>query len=441
VGPAAAPGPTSRSLSADVLVTFAGKVAVILLQVAGTVLIARRLGPGGRGTVAVASGLVIVLQQFGSLGLVSANPYFGLRHGARVERILANSLALGALAGAALAALVLLAKLLLPSTVRGLDWADVGIVAAAIPGALLFLYLQGIVLGAGRMVAYNVIEVAQNTVALAALAVGLYVLHMGVTGSIVVVASVYSLGAVAYLILLRARVTRIGRIDVPLARRMLRYAFRIYVAGFISFLIIRLDLFLVNGYLGSRAAGLYATAAGLADAMFTLPMVIGLNVFPRIAGGGDTQTTASVFRLVSLVYGALVLLSAILAGPAIHLLYGHRFAYSATLYYWLAPGVLSLGLVTVLSQHFAGKGFPLGAMAVWFVGLAVNVAINLALLPSQGTYVAALSSSVAYTLLLVLHIRLFGRESGGARQLIPRRGELSALGRALLRRAPPAAPS
>ena len=435
--PAAAPGPTSRSLSGDVVLTLGGKVSVILFQVAGTVLVARQLGPAGRGTVAVAAALVLVLQQLGSLGLVSANPYFGVRDRSNLDRILANSIAFGAITGAALAGLVLLGKLLVPAAVRGLSWTDVGIVAAAVPAALLFLYLQGILLGEGRMLAYNLIEVGQNLVSLVALAVGLFVLGMGVTGAIAVLVGVYYLGTAAYLVLLRVRVTQVGRVDLGLARRMLRYAFRIYVAGFIAFLIIRLDLFLVNGYLGSRQAGLYAVAAGLADALFTLPLVIGLNVFPRIAAGGSTETSAAVFRLVSLVYGAIVLVSALLAGPVIHLLYGTAFAGSATLYHWLAPGVLSLGLVTVLSQHFAGRGFPLQAMAVWFVGLGVNLAINLLFLPSEGTYIAALSSSVAYTLLLALHIGLFAREPGGARQLIPRRGELSALARALLHRSAP----
>jgi O-antigen/teichoic acid export membrane protein len=435
--PAAAPGPTSRSLSGDVGLTFVSKIAVVLCQVAGTVLIARQFGPAGRGTVAVASALVLVCQQLGNLGLATANPYFGLRDRSILNRILANSIVFSALVGVALGALSLLAKLLVPATVRGLSWADVGIVAAAIPAALLFLYLQGMLLGEGRMLAYNLVEAAQSLLSLVALAIGLYVLGIGVTGSIAVVVGIYYLGAAAYLYLLHTRTVRVGRVDLALGRRMLSYAFRVYVAGFIAFLIIRLDLFLVNGYLGSHQAGLYSVAAGLADAMFVLPMVIGLNVFPRIAGGGTAETSAAVFRLVALVYGAMVLVSALLAGPAIRLLYGEAFAGSVSLYYWLAPGVLSLGLVTVLSQHFAGRGFPFQAMAVWFVGLAVNLGINLLFLPRYGTYIAALSSSVAYTLLLVLHIRLFSSEVGGARELVPRPSEAFALGQALLRRPAP----
>jgi O-antigen/teichoic acid export membrane protein len=88
----------------------------------------------------------------------------------------------------------------------------------------------------------------------------------------------------------------------------------------------------------------------------------------------------------------------------------------------------------VLAQHFAGRGFPFTAMAVWFAGLAVNLGINVAFLSSHGTYIAALSSSIAYTLLLILHVRMFVGETGGWRALIPRPMELVALIRALIGR-------
>jgi O-antigen/teichoic acid export membrane protein len=438
--PAAAPGPTSRALTSDVLLTFGGKLAVVVLQVVGMVLIARRLGPAGRGYVGVALALLLLLQQLGSLGLPTANPYFGLQDRDDLERIVANSVAVALIVGACLGGLALLVRLLLPATVRGLSWLDMGLVAVAIPGALLFLYLQSILLGEGRMVAYNVVEAGQSLLSTMLLAIGLYALGMRVTGSIAVLTSVYWLGAVVFLALLRAHTSRVGRVDVGLVRRMTGYAFRIYLAGFLAFLIIRLDLFLVNGFLGARQAGLYGVAGSLADGLFILPLVIGLNVFPRVAGGAEASTSAAVFRLVTLVYGLIVIVSVVLAGPVIKLLYGPAFTASAGLYRWLAPGVFALGLVTVLSHHFAGRGFPMRAMVVWFFALAVNVAINLAFLPSNGTYVAALSSSIAYTLLLVLYMPLFARDVGGVRELVPRPRELVALTQALLRRAVTAVP-
>jgi O-antigen/teichoic acid export membrane protein len=435
--PAPAPGPTSRALTADVLVTMSSKVAVILLQVAGMVLIARKLGPAGRGYVGVALAVLLLAQQLGSLGLTTANPYFGVKDRDSLGHNVANSIFAALVVGALLGGLCLLVRAALPNVVRGLSWFDVGLIAIALPGALLFLYLQSVLLGEGRMVGYNVVEAGQSVLSTILLAVGLYALGMGVTGSIAILTCIYWVGAVAFLFLLLAKSVPIGRVNPGLARRMLAYAFRIYLAALLSFLIIRLDLLLVNGYLGASQAGLYSVAGALADGLFVIPLVIGLNVFPRVAGGADVTTSAAVFRLVTLVYGAIVILSVILVGPVISLLYGSAFDASAGLYRWLAPGVFSLGLVTVLSYHFAGRGFPLQALLVWFIGLGVNLAINLLFLPEHGTYIASLSSSVAYTLLLVLYVRLFAREAGGLRELIPRPRELTALVRALLRRSAP----
>jgi O-antigen/teichoic acid export membrane protein len=158
--------------------------------------------------------------------------------------------------------------------------------------------------------------------------------------------------------------------------------------------------------------------------MFVLPMVIGLNLFPRVARGDPTDASAEVFRSVAVLYGLFCLATVPIAGIAIRAFFGGEFAGATSLYYWLLPGIYSLGLLTILSQHFAGRGFPPRAVAIWFVGLALNVALNLALLPGRGAWVAALTSSVTYTVLLVLHMWLFAREAGGYDALRPRLGEV-----------------
>jgi O-antigen/teichoic acid export membrane protein len=204
---------------------------------------------------------------------------------------------------------------------------------------------------------------------------------------------------------------------------MLRYGGRIYVATLLAYVIIRVDLLLVNGYKGAAQAGLYSVAVALADGMLVLPTVVGLILLPRVAGGAGDEVTAAVFRVTALLYGVLCLVTIPLAGPAVRLAFGGPFAGSVSLYLWLLPGIYSLGMTTVLANHFAGRGFPRQAMLVWFAGLAVNLAMNLVLLPRYGTVVASVSSSVAYTLLLVLHMRLFSRDVG-LRRLIPRLHEL-----------------
>ena len=109
-----------------------------------------------------------------------------------------------------------------------------------------------------------------------------------------------------------------------------------------------------------------------------IPAVVGVNLFPRVARGGPDEMSAGVFRSFFLLYAGFCLLTVPLA-PVVYpraLRRGLRRRRRPVLVA-RCPACSALGMLTVLSHHFAGRGFPLEAMLVWFVGLAVNVAMNL----------------------------------------------------------------
>ncbi|HEV8601965.1 MAG TPA: oligosaccharide flippase family protein [Gaiellaceae bacterium] len=428
--PSIVPATQPARLRTDVFLTMGGKAASLLVGLLMVVLIARELGPSRQGLFAVAFSLTLMLIHLGGLGLTTANPYFTAREPDWRPRIVANAVWLAGGLGLALVAVGVGVKLVAPGSLEGLGWAPLAVAFAGAPGALAALFLQSVLLGEGRIVAYNGIEVAQFSLTLLALAAGFWLLDFQITGTLAVITASRFGSALAYLAFLRQP---LRWLDLALARRMLAYSFRAYLAIVASFLVIRLDLLLVNGYLGSRQTGLYSIAATVADGMFVLPMVVGLNLFPRVARSGESQETAEVFRSVAVLYGLVCLATVPLAGPAIRLVFGDDFDGSVSLYYWLLPGIYCLGLLTILAHHFAGRGYPIQAAAVWFVGLGLNLAINVAFLPGRGPWVAALASSIAYAVLLGLHIRLFVREAGGYGAVRPRPFEVVRFVRTALR--------
>lgn len=423
-----------RRLRSDVILMFGSKVFVLLMNVVATVVVARALGPSGRGVLAVAVALTGTLVQFGTLGFATANPYFAARDPGSRARVVSNTVWLAAVVGTALVLVGLGLKALAPGAVADLNWLELCIALAGVPAALATPLLQAILLGEARTVAYNVTEGAFSVVPVIVLVVGFTVFDFDVTGALLVMVGGYYLGAGTYLVMLMRHRPPLRDPDFSFFAEMAKYGFRIYVATLLAFLVIRLDLLLVNGYLGATEAGYYSVAVALVEGMYLLPTVVGINLFPRIARGGPDQMSAEVFRSMAVLYGLLCLISIPFASPAISYLFGTRFEPATELYYWLLPGAFSLGMLTILSHHFAGRGFPLEAMLIWFVGLAVNLAMNLVLLAEYGTYIAALSSSVAYTLLLVLHMRLFARDSGGYRALKPSLREVVRFVRVALRR-------
>ena len=413
--------PAPARLRTDVFLTFGGKTTVLALGFAIVAVVARELGTAETGSFLVAYSLTLLLSQVGGLGLTTANPYFAAREPSRISQIVSNSLWLAAVLGTALALAGASIKVLFPGALEGLGWAPLIVTLVGLPGGLATYLLQSVLLGEGRMVAYNGIEAAQTAVTLLAISVGFIAFDFRLTGTLAVIVVTRYVAALAYLTLLPRQASLFDR---QLARRMLAYGFRAYVAIVLSYLIVRVDLLLVNAFLGRKEAGLYGVAATIADGMFVIPMVISINLFPRVARGDPLQASAEVFRSVAVLYGLLCLLTVPVAGPAITTFFGDSYSGATNLYYLLLPGIYAYGLVTILSSHFAGRGFPRAVIVVWIFGIALNLALNVLLLPGRGAWVASVTSSVSYVILLVLHMWLFAREAGGYGVMRPRAREV-----------------
>src|SRR5881397_471759 len=98
------------------------------------------------------------------------------------------------------------------------------------------------------------------------------------------VGSQFAAGGLWLALLMRGG-ARLDRMDSVLMWRMLRYAFRAYLATLTAFLVIRIDILMVNGLLGARDAGLYSVAVALGDGLYIIPAVIAVNLFARVARG------------------------------------------------------------------------------------------------------------------------------------------------------------
>jgi O-antigen/teichoic acid export membrane protein len=191
------------------------------------------------------------------------------------------------------------------------------------------------------------------------------------------------------------------------------------VVTLLAYLLIRIDLLLVNAIQGSKAAGQYSVAVALADGLYLLPMSLSVNMFARLARGADRELSVRVFHLVAVGFLVVCAIAAALAAPAIRFLFGPAYHPAISLFLWLLPGVYCLGVLNVIAYHFAGHGLPKELALVWVPGLAINLVLDLTLLPDHGTYIASIASSAAYALVLVLHLRMFARWLGGWSLLRP----------------------
>ena len=184
VEPEAYVPPAPARLRTDVFLTFGGKVIVLGLGFALVAVVARELGTSDTGSFLVAYSLTILLSQIGGLGLTTANPYFAAREPSRIPQIVANSLWLAAGLGTVLALAGASIKVIFPGALEGLGWAPLIVTLIGLPGGLAAFLLQSVLLGEGRMVAYNGIEASQTALTLVAVVAGFVFFDFGLTGTL-----------------------------------------------------------------------------------------------------------------------------------------------------------------------------------------------------------------------------------------------------------------
>jgi O-antigen/teichoic acid export membrane protein len=422
--------------SGDVAATFSARLLLVGLGVASSVLTARALGPGGRGILATLGALSGIGLQLGNLGLHASNTYQVSRDHSLLGGLWANSRRTSWAIGLGLALLTVALALALPGILGEIRFSLLLPSVACIPFQLLVLFGLNLLVGLGRVPLFNALEVTFRGVGVGALFVVLVVLRRDIRWVLMLNFAVAVGGAVVVSRVLGRRLRETGgassRTDLALFRTSVGYGARAYTAALLAYLIVRSDMLLVNTLRGTSDAGIYSIAVQVADLIYLLPMSIGMVLFPRLTRHqeGDPVFAMKVTRHTAFFLLLLCLAAAILARPAVGLLYGPGFLPAVTALWWLLPGIWAYGVANQIATQLASSGMPLPAVLIWIPPLLLNVVLNLAWIPRWGINAASASSSLCYILVLVLHLALWKKRIRGSvgEALLLRRSDIREIG-------------
>lgn len=179
------------------------------------------------------------------------------------------------------------------------------------------------------------------------------------------------------------------------------------------------DRLLIGWLLGAEAAGTYAVAYAVADRpMGILAAWLGMSFLPaaiaamerqgRDAAGSVVGGSVEIYSFVALPAGVGLML---VAEPLCAVLAGAEFREDATR---IVPWIAAAGILHGLMMHSASHPFLLagrtrGLVSTMVVAAAINVGLNLLLLPSLGVIAAAYSTVAAYALGLAVRTVLARR--------------------------------
>jgi O-antigen/teichoic acid export membrane protein len=166
-----------------------------------------------------------------------------------------------------------------------------------------------------------------------------------------------------------------------------------------SFFSYRLDVFVVNYFLDTSQVGLYALGVIISEALWQLPAIVAVALFPRTARTlqeGAEAFTCMILRQVSFITIVAALLIAATSPFVIPLVFGARFAPSVPVIWWILPGTVALAVGKVIAADLTARGLNIHLPISAFIGLALTLMLDFILIPKMGIQGAALASSVAY---------------------------------------------
>ena len=390
---AADTGSMARRAAATMGVHF----AVVVVLGVSSVLLARGLNPAGRGTYGLVIGVSWIAAAVGHLSVEQANVLRWQRGDDR--RAIASTSFLLGLAGGAGAALV--AWLAIAYLGAGSFSADdrrlVAIVLPSVPLTILAGYLVGLHVLADRLRRVNVIRLVTATSQLAGLGA------LWATGRLNVTAAaalwVAALAAAPVLLLAPGLSLRPRFVSRRVASSLMRTGLKYHPGMAALFLLRRVDLLILNAYVGRRELGLYAVAVLLAELLLLPGKSIAQVVLPRQVAGSLEEAaayTARVVRVNTLVglAGALALAAA--SPVLIRLAYGSEFVGSIPAFLALLPGVVAVALTRPITAILVRLDRPWVVSTICIAAFVLNVGLNLALIPLLGIVGASLASSLAY---------------------------------------------
>jgi O-antigen/teichoic acid export membrane protein len=386
-------------LARSVTVNIAGTAVSLVVAFVASILLARWLGPSGRGLLAIMVQSANVVFALSALGVPVAVTYYASRPDVSSQRLLGNSLLSAAVLAVVFVPLFWLLRGPIGDLVaRGHSGSAWVLAGALVPLTFLDWSTHNQLLGTLRFVRFNVLVVVSRLAYVAAICALVGAGGLGVTGGLAALGLASAVMVVGSLPpLLRGGPPVVDR---GLFRALVRYGSRVQVGTILQLLNYRFDVFILQFFRPLREVGYYVAASVLAELVITLANAFQSSVLPLVSHyEGDEQqaaTTRASLRHHGILAFAATLANAAFAPLVIVYAYGASFHPSLVPVFILLPGMWFLGTGTVVAGDLRGRGRPGLSSAVAAASVIVTVALDFALIPPFGIAGAAVASVAAY---------------------------------------------
>lgn len=396
-----------------VAMTVGVSFGIVALQLVQGVLLARLLGPEGRGEYATAvlyGQTLLYIGLFGAIEVVcrhAANPRIkreSLRRTAVRLSMLTSSLTI--------ILVMLLSTFALPDDKRYL-WPLAIVCAFSILGQQVMLIVSAVDRGRGDFTRFNRLRMFAAAIFPALLLCWAMVAQPTITSTcwLLVIATLVSMVPC----LIPAKPSE-GTEEAPPATQLLREGRPYAISMLATDILDRIDLLLILWLTSIVTQGYYTAMIPVAYPLTVIPNTLGLFLFnagAKEGGGLDSKKVTQILASSLAIQTVMTIGFLLLVDPVVRFVYGEEFGPAVSFAMWLAPIAAVKGIVQGLESYVKGRGNPLATIHIRLVS-AMAMLVSIAMLYSfTGAYAILQGALVGQIVCLLGLVALVYRDVRG----------------------------
>lgn len=413
--PAALP---SGRFARNVVALLVGRVGTYVLTIVTGVVLARALGPEGRGAYQAVVLWPQILCWIATLGFTKATGYYRALDGQLERKLVANALVLCVTTGVALVGVM---TFLLPRLLHGYSDEIVALATVmlwCVPFMAFENVLEGLFEGSQAFRTLAAIRLVMPLFSVVALA-SLWKLDLVTVAS---ATAVYAAGMGLVLLVPVAILWQRGSMDVRPDRRLFsvtgRYALQYYPYTLCDIALGLLDQILLIPVLPAAAVGVYVIATR-AMLVSELPGAMSQVLFASIPKLERRDSLRVIKRAISggaVISAACAAVLFVLARPVLEFLYGEAFLSAVVPFRILLVGAFAMGLRKLVGEALAGLGRPRANSVIQVGATVLFVGLLLYAVPRFGIVGAAWSVAIVHMVNLTAGLTWLMMKTGSLKE-------------------------
>jgi O-antigen/teichoic acid export membrane protein len=389
-----APAPVSVAQGSVLL--FSSSIVRAAGFFVAALLLARGLGPAGRGSFAFVTVTALLLGRIAKVGVGEATSVFAAQRPARRGTLLANLIVFSLLTSLVLGGVVVGALYLLGIEPAGNTRTQLAILLAGTLAAALVD--DSFMVGCGRLREAAAISAGGGWIYVVSLVTASLTVGLDVDSALLAWVAAHCIWS-AMLSGVGARIAGLRAPDLRLLADEIRFGVRAWVGSVSMLLNARLDQILVGIIASEVTLGLYAVAVNMGEVLLFLPTAIATSMLPAVARDREesgVDRTLRTFRSATILSLASALVAAVIGKIAIPAMFGSEYDGSVAPFLWLLPGALGYTALSIFSNSLLASRAPGWSSFGSVVSLTVGFVLDLALIPAFGASGAAAAASAAF---------------------------------------------